>query len=169
MLVRARLLPSLLAMATLACFATAAHAQVPMTGEWFMNRGPLVDIPVNGGPSFCGGPPSTGCLGNLRPATGGIAGSGTVMVLTPGSTPSDPARFSVPTGVFTQMNPAQHTHVSIIPTVVQLDTQFSLNGPASETGGPNVDRVFEKSAWTVQGHTGRLALSFGWCPGVGGP
>jgi hypothetical protein len=29
--------------------------------------------------------------------------------------------------------------------------------------------VFEKSAWTVQGHTGRLSLSFGWCPGVGGP
>lgn len=182
MLERKALLSALVAIAALGFFAVSANAQygVPMTGEWYMNRGPLVDIPVNGGVSVCGATGGTnvtiGCIGQagappFRPQNGGIPdlGGQTVMVLTTGTTTNDPPRISVPASAFGQMLGTQNTHVSIIPTVVQLDTAFTLTGPAAETAGTNVDRIFEKNAWSVQGHTGRLALSFGWCPGVGGP
>jgi hypothetical protein len=157
--------------------AVSASAQIthslPMTGQWFQNRGPLVDIPINGGPQLCfgGNNVMTGCINLFRPATGGIKDATGIqsLMITAGTSASDPADFTMPTNAFTQMLPPQHTHVSIIPTVVQLDTQFQLIGPPLETAGPNVDRIFEENAWAVQGHTGRLGLSFAWCPGVGGP
>jgi len=169
------------ALATIAALglAVSASAQIthslPMTGTWFQNRGPLVDIPVNGGPTFCG-PKNVmaGCIGqggvNFAPANGGVPNQGVQsLMITIGSTANDPARFTVPTFAFGQSLGTQNTHVSFVPTVVQLDTHFSLNGPGAETGGPNVDRVFEKNAWAVQGHTGRLGLTFAWCPNYAGP
>jgi len=158
-------------------FAVTASAQLtttlPMDGEWFQNRGPLIDIPINGGPTPCGPQNlTTGCIGdavNFRPGNGGIPDKGgQSAMVTAGTTPNDPAKFIFPSYAFGQALPVSNTAVSIVPTVVQLDTHFSLDGPAGETGGANIDRVFEKNAWSVQGQTGRLALSFGWCPGVGG-
>lgn len=182
MLVRNALLSAVAATAAVGFFAASASAQyaVPMTGAWYQNRGPLVDIPVNGGVSICGATGGTnvaiGCIGQagnppFRPSGGGIpdVGGQTVMVLTPGATPNALPRISVPPSAFGQNLGIQNTHVSIIPTVVQLDTAFTLTGPALETAGPNPDRILEPNAATVQTQTGRLALSFGWCPGVGGP
>jgi hypothetical protein len=143
---------------------------LPMTGQWYQNRGPLVDIPANGGPALCGPQnPSAGCINNFRPAGGGIPHvPGMSIMITVGATPNDPARFTVPTQAFAQMLGTQNATVQIVPTVVQLDSSFLLDGPAASAWGPNVDRIFEKNAWSVQGHTGRLGLSFSWCPGVGG-
>jgi hypothetical protein len=157
----------------LAASASAQHS-LPMTGTWYQNRGPLVDIPVNGGPGLCFTPPpgnvAAGCINNFRPNGGGIPNiAGQSLMITAGATANDPARFTVPTQAFGQMLGTQNAHVSIVPTVVQLDSSFLLDGPGLELGGANVDRIFEKNAWSVQGHTGRLALSFAWCPGVGGP
>jgi hypothetical protein len=159
-------------------------------GEWFQNRGPLVDIPVNGGPVGCI-PATAGfqaCVKNLRPLNGGIPQtSNAYAILNPGATPGEPAKMTIPPSVFGQMEPRATTHVSIIPTVVQLDTYFSLMGPANDAtfvGSPNTtaayagtkyngvlsavgNRVFEKEAWMNQ--VGRMGLTFDWCPGVGGP
>jgi len=160
----------------LAASASAQTHSLPMTGEWFQNRGPLVDIPVQGGPQLCG--PNnvmTGCINNFRPAMGGVPHrNGTTVMITPGATPNDPARFTLQSSAFERNLGGMitsNTHVSIVPTVVQLDTNFRNRGPGSipASNGPNVDRIFEKNAWSVQGQTGRLAQTFAWCPGVGGP
>ena len=80
-------------------FAAAASAQVTyrMTGEWFMNRGPLIDIPNNGGPMSCAGGTPSGCIGQagwgLEPVNGGIPGMAPVAVGTARS-------FTVPPNAF---------------------------------------------------------------------
>ncbi|MEO2162427.1 MAG: hypothetical protein ABGY29_07875, partial [bacterium] len=48
---------------------TAAARTLSMSGQWFQNRGPLVDIPNNGGPTVCFpgnfGDVKDGCVNNL--------------------------------------------------------------------------------------------------------
>ncbi|HIF96107.1 MAG TPA: hypothetical protein EYQ54_03620, partial [Myxococcales bacterium] len=61
---------------------TAAARTLSMSGQWFQNRGPLVDIPNNGGAGACAafiGQPrpapasvSDGCVNNFIPQNGGI-------------------------------------------------------------------------------------------------
>ena len=51
---------------------TQALSSATMSGEWFLNRGQLVDIPQNGGPVLCGLPAGQGCVNGLRPLNGGV-------------------------------------------------------------------------------------------------
>jgi hypothetical protein len=163
-----------------------------MVGEWFMNRGPLVDIPANGGAVFCGGGQSLkdGCVSGLRPLNGGIPAAGTVV--TPMG--SAPASFTIPTGAFALAGgPANRQTVPVpgIPTVVQLASQFSLaapqasslnNGATVAAAPPGGAATFQANAWQndpVQtmggpapitgggGGVPRLAANFTWCPPAG--
>lgn len=166
---------------------TAAAGPLTMTGEWFMNRGPLVDIPANGGPIFCGGPDSilSGCVSGLRPANGGIPADLTAVSVTGTSAQA----FTIPNGAFQLAGGAanrQTVAVAGIPTVIQLASQFSLLAPAGSgtaaTGiVPGGAATFQANARTndpIQisggvvtslGHGGvpRLADSFTWCPPAG--
>ncbi len=170
---------------------SAAAGPLTMVGEWFMNRGPLVDIPANGGPVFCGGPNAilSGCVSNLRPLNGGIpAGITTVSAMG-----SNPASFTVPTGAFgLSGGPANRQTVPVngIPTVIQLASQFSIAAPvaSSTNNGATMGIVpaglanFQANAWvndpiqtaggpaTLMGGGGgvpRLASNFTWCPPTG--
>lgn len=146
--------------------SSAIQAQLALEGEWFQNRGPVVDLPINGGPTPCGAnDTTTGCVNQRRPRDGGITGYGLLAGTT--TSPGQPAGFIVPVNAFHQANDASAVAIATVPTAVQLDTHFSFNGPVTETGGPNIDRVFGASAWV--GQSGRLAATFAWCPGVGGP
>lgn len=166
MLVRKNVLTVFTAIAAFGFALSASAYNLPMTGSWYSNRGPLIDIPINGGPALCGpNNPMTGCMNNFRPAAGGVPGAGSVNVPTPGSTPNDPASFTIPTNVFGQVQSSQ-TAVSIVPTVIQLDTHFQIDAPLAASKGTHPDRVFKKSDWV--GQSGRVAQHFAWCPGVGG-
>jgi hypothetical protein len=155
----------------------SARADIQMLdGDWFQNRGPLIDIPVKGGPTICGPPGGTmlmtGCIGDavpFKPIGGGIPkGPMTVTLGTPGvGHPTKPLGFTIPQFVFTTAPMVNNVPVANVNTVVQLDTHFSLRGPDTENGGPNPDRVFRSNAWV--GQSGRLGQTFSWCPGVGGP
>jgi hypothetical protein len=134
-----------------------------MTGEWFQNRGVLVDIPQNGGPGICAGATlGEGCLGGLKPRNGGIpnAAGATVNVAGPNNT------ITVPTNAFSQPAPSPSTTfaVTITPQVVQLATAFNLLGPTAAG-------VLKKSAWlTDPNQVGRPATGdFSWCPGGPNP
>jgi hypothetical protein len=147
----------------------AAGAQpYVMHGEWFMNRGQLVDIPINGGPEPCF--PNTlangGCAGFLRPANGGIPGQASSIA----PVGSGPAGFTIPAGVFGQALGKQSVAVALIPTVIQLATDFSLMGPvaaitppATATQAANT-RKFMASATLVQ--PARAGSNFSYCPGA---
>jgi len=148
----------------LAGFATLANANTnikkakSMSGQWYQNRGPLVDIPINGGPAGCGGGAPAGCVANLVPVGGGIPGSGTVLIPT---SPPAPKPFTVPKAVFQQNAGPQTVAVAVVPTVVQLGSTFAFSGPGtSGMLGPI-------TAFPTAG--GRAAKTFAWCPGVGGP
>ena len=66
-------------LALMLAFAMAANARtLSMTGEWFQNRGPLIDIPSAGGQIGCGGGAPNGCIANLKPINGGIPGAASV-------------------------------------------------------------------------------------------
>ncbi len=148
-------------------FATVASAQVTyqMSGEWYMNRGPLIDIPAQGGAGVCLGGAGTGCMGQLKPANGGIPGMAHIAVA-----PASGA-FVVPPHAF-GFN-ANHTKtvaaVAIIPTVVQLSSTWALQGPPTPAETPAVPAVnipgsFMKSAWLLDpGQGPRLQKSFTWC------
>ena len=162
--------------AALAAFALAgaasAQQQLQMTGEWFQNRGPLIDIPQNGGPqpqSPCN--VTDGCIENLKPANGGVPGVGTATV-TPN--PGGPATIQIPAGIFNQnkvLTPSTNL-LPIVPTVVQLQTNFEVFAPGTEVGPGNLpgagvtnspDRILRSNAWTNQ--SGRLSPAFAFCPG----
>ncbi len=165
---------------------SAAAQPLSMIGEWFMNRGPLVDIPANGGPVFCNpvAPDAllSGCVGGLRPLNGGIPAD--LTVVTPSG--SNPAKFTIPDGAFALAGGAanrQTVPVNGIPTVIQLASQFSLLAPAGlGTAGtgivPGGAASFQANARlndpvqvsggavTPLGNGGvpRLADAFTWCP-----
>ena len=178
---------SLSVVATLGLLVGSAQAQtasLSLTGEWFQNRGPLVDIPINGGPGLCiGGTPATGCIGQagnpgFKPFGGGIPGSGTGMVA---HNPGGPAKFTVQPNMFGQALPKSSVPVTLVNTVVQLATTFVLAGPISPGTAPATfapagrPPVFQEDAWSNDpGQTGgaggaRFGPNFNWCPGVGGP
>ncbi len=153
---------------------TAAARTLSMSGQWFQNRGPLVDIPNNGGPTACGafaGTPGVlqdGCVNNFRPANGGIPAAAQTISVTGGS----PANFSiVDNAAFGQVGgPANRATVPVngIPTVIQLASQFSLAGPALTTAlGGGGAAAFQANAWSNdprQIADGRLVKNFTWCP-----
>lgn len=162
--------------AALAAFALAgaasAQQQLGMTGEWFSNRGPLIDIPQNGGPAFqspCN--VTDGCIENFKPANGGVPGTGVATVTT---NPGGPATIRIPAGVFNQnkfLTPSTNL-LPIVPTVVQLQTNFEVFAPGTEVGPGNLpgagvadspDRILRANAWTNQ--SGRLSPAFAFCPG----
>ncbi len=158
----------------LAVANTAAARVLPMSGEWFMNRGPLVDIPANGGVVGCGGPGSlsAGCLNGLKPLNGGILAAQNAV----GATGSAPAQFTVGANAFAAAGGAanrQTVAVALIPTVIQLASQFSLLAPAG-TGTAGTGAVpagvasFQKNAFSNDPmQAARLAANFTWCPPTG--
>ncbi len=160
-------------------FVGNAHAKsFSMSGQWFQNRGPLVDIPINGGPTPCGFNLKTGCVGNLRPLNGGIPALGTAV----SAMGVNPAAFTIPPGAFGQALGSQRTPVGFVPTVVQLATAFTFSGPASVVQASAASPPFAVAAPAVfqrnahlndagqtAGATPRAAANFAWCPGVGGP
>jgi len=154
-----------------------------MNGEWFMNRGFLIDIPAQGGPVGCLPSESIidGCISNLRPLNGGIPAA--PVAVTP--TGSNPAQFVVPPGAFSLPGgPANRQTVAVaVPQVIQLASQFSLLAPAGTgTGGgaaPAGVASFQPNAFqndpiqvsgggmTTMGGGGgvpRLQSNFTWCP-----
>ncbi len=162
--------------AALAAFALAgaasAQQQLQMTGEWFQNRGALVDIPQNGGPQLqspCN--VTDGCIENFKPADGGVPAAGTATVTT---NPGGPATIRIPAGIFNQnkvLTPSTNL-LPIVPTVVQLQTNFEVFAPGTEVGPGNLpgagvtnspDRILRANAWTNQ--SGRLSPAFAFCPG----
>ncbi len=152
-------------------FASAASAQVTyqMSGEWFMNRGPLIDIPTNGGQQPCAGGAPQGCIGGLEPVNGGVPGMApmTLMTALPGA-----ASFTVPPSAFGQDLGKQVAAVPIVPTVVQLSSNFSLMGPPTPANPyvPAGGARFMNNAWSLDpGQAARLAKSFNWCPVGFGP
>jgi len=160
------------ALAALALAGTASAQQLQMSGQWYSNRGPLVDIPQNGGPvpqSPCS--VTDGCIEGLKPASGGVPGSGLATVTT---NPGGPATIRIPAGVFGQnraLTPSTNL-LPIVPTVVQLRTNFEVFAPGTEVGPGNLpgggfadspDRILRENAWTNQ--SGRLSPAFAFCPG----
>jgi len=149
---------------------TAAARTLSMSGQWFQNRGPLVDIPNNGGPTACFpsnfGDIKDGCLNNLRPVNGGIPAASQPISVTGGS----PANFSiVNNAAFGQLGGLANratVPVNGIPTVIQLASQFTLAGPALTTvqGGGGA-ASFQANSWSNDpGQAGRLVKDFTWCP-----
>jgi len=169
-----RLMAGALLVLSLALAGTANAKSFTMSGQWYMNRGPLIDIPINGGPELClSGNIQNGCVGVFRARNGGIPGGA---VITP--TNIGPANFVIPPHAFGQALGSQRVAVAIIPTVVQLVTSFVYNGPADFTQAgaavptftANQVAKFRKNAWSKDpGQAGRSAPNFAWCPGVGGP
>lgn len=151
---------------TLAAAGAQAGRTLSMNGQWFMNRGPLVDIPANGGARLCGGPPSTGCVNNLRPANGGIPAATQLI----NATGTGPAGFTITNNqAFFQAGGAanrQTVPVAGIPTVIQLASQFSLAGPG--LGTPNASAgpaTFQANASVLDPRqAARLGPNFTWCP-----
>jgi hypothetical protein len=149
-------------------FATAASAtrNLSMTGEWFQNRGPLIDIPSAGGQGPCGGGAPNGCIANLKPVNGGVPGAATVPVA-PGPAPS----FTIPPNAFNWVAGKQVAAVPFVPTVVQLSSTWTLMGPVTLSNTkiplPNRPGAFMKNAWLADpGQANRLQKSFTWCFGV---
>jgi hypothetical protein len=157
----------------LMALAGSVQAQtLPFAGEWFENRGPLVDIPVAGGPGPCVGGANTGCLGNLKPIIGGVQGAGTANIVG-----SAPAGFTLPTQAFNwKARPGgDQVALPINATVIQFDSFFTLAGPGgvgavASLTSMNAPAKFMANAWNLDpGQTGRAAASFTWCPVAGGP
>jgi hypothetical protein len=178
------------ALATAAVLTLAVGAQartLNMSGEWFQNRGQLVDIPINGGVVYCGfggvGEPIGigGCLGN-KPGTNATGmGVGQVMFkAVGGGVPAAaaaanvnggaPASFTVPPHVFAQNAGQQVVALPINGTVQQLATTmvFRAPGTSGESGlsSMNWQAHFGANAHTADpGQAGRGGASFDWCPG----
>jgi len=149
------------AVALCAIPAAAQTTSVQMGGDWYSNRGPLIDIPVAGGAEFrnpfvngldCF--PSTGCFAGFKPRDGGLNApittmAGAVPVTTNGTAP---ATFNIPPAIF-EFNTAMVTDgaaVTINPTVISLTTNFAAIAPAStgltamtfmSTGGATLTQV----------------------------
>lgn len=154
--------------------ANAASAKVlSMTGSWFQNRGPLIDIPQKGGAVPCGSFPGApvgpglenGCVNNLAPLLGGIDGAAPLVV-----EGSSPAEFVIPTDAFS-LFPGQPWvgAVAVAPTVQQLASTFTFMGPGrvGASGNPSSAKFLANAATADPGQAGRLGASFSWCPGGG--
>ncbi|MDG2334573.1 MAG: hypothetical protein P8Q97_10150 [Myxococcota bacterium] len=181
-----------LAAAAVLTVAVGAQARtLNMSGEWFQNRGQLVDIPINGGVVYCGfggvGEPIGigGCLGNkpgvnatgmavgqvmFKAANGGVPAAPQAANVTGGA----PATFTVPPHAFAQNAGKQVVALPINQTVQQLATTMVFRAPgtsmSSGLSSLNWNAKFEANAHSQDsGQAARLAKSFAWCPGVGGP
>lgn len=150
---------------------TAQAATYSMTGEWWLNRGNFIDIPVNGGPVICvGGAVNDGCIDSglpvdFKPANGGVPGSAPISV-----TGAFPQPFTVPTNAFSQTHtgPPSVFAITLNPVVVQLSSSITAKGPYSITpsSGPAV-ASFQEDAWSNDPRqAARLAKAFDWCPGA---
>jgi len=151
--------------------AGTANAYVlSMSGTWYQNRGPLVDIPANGGPVFCTGGLSTGCVNTLKPLNGGIPAVKQHVPIIPGTGTTNPAGFTIPKSAFALAGGAanrQTVPVVGIPTVIQLASQFSLAGPGVTPLAGGIAK-FQKNAWSNDpGQSARLGPNFTWCPPTG--
>ncbi len=129
----------------------AQTTTVRMGGQWYSNRGPLIDIPIAGGPEYrnplvnglnCF--PQTGCLEGFKPREGGLeapltVGAASIAVTTNGTAP---ATFHVPPAIFTynHRGPLGNTSSGMLvhgvaltshPTVLSLTTDFAAIAPAS--------------------------------------
>lgn len=160
------------ALLLMAMSAEATTRSLSMSGQWFQNRGSLVDIPINGGPILCGGGIQSGCANGLRPLNGGIQGSALAVPVSG----SAPAAFSIPTtNAFAQAGgPANRETVPVngIPTVIQLASQFTLKGPGRVTtvngNGGGTMASFKANGWESDPmQTARLGANFEWCPAAG--
>ncbi|MDE0883929.1 MAG: hypothetical protein OSB70_00205 [Myxococcota bacterium] len=181
-----------LAAAAVLTVAVGAQARtLNMSGEWFQNRGQLVDIPINGGVVFCGfggvGEPIGvgGCLGNkpgvnatgmavgqvmFKAVNGGVPAAAQAANVNGGA----PASFTVPPHAFLQQLPKQVVALPINLTVQQLATTMVFNAPgtsmSSGLSSMNWQAHFAANAHSNDpGQSARLAKNFAWCPGVGGP
>jgi hypothetical protein len=145
-----------------------AQATYQMSGEWYKNSGPLIDIPANGGQTVCFGGAATGCVGNLKPINGGVPGNAWNVAVAPGGT------FTVPPLAFGQRAGKQVAAVPFVPTVVQLSSQFYVSAPPTlahpQITPAQAPAVMMNNAWMNDpGQAARLAKTFAWCPGGGGP
>ena len=130
------------AVALCAIPAAAQTTSVQMGGDWYSNRGPLIDIPVAGGAEFrnpfvngldCF--PSTGCFAGFKPRDGGLEAPITTMaaVVPVTTNGTAPATFNIPPAIF-EFNTAMVADgaaVTINPTVISLTTNFAAVAPGS--------------------------------------
>jgi hypothetical protein len=164
----------LLMIASLMLVNTASAKVLSMTGTWFQNRGPLIDIPQKGGAVPCFNAPSApvqgglenGCQNNLAPLFGGIDGAANLVV-----SGSSPANFNIPTDAFSLFPGTPWVGaVAVAPTVQQLASTFTFMGPGrvGAVGNPSA-ADFMANAWSNDpGQSGtRLGADFSWCPGGG--
>jgi hypothetical protein len=156
---------SVLALSIFALAGSAGARTFSMTGTWWQNRGPLVDIPIGGGVTFCGGGASTGCVGGLKPNQG-IPGSGLIKGQGTG-----PATLTIAPSLFQKPQAPSAIAVAINPTVIQLGSAFQATAPAPARaiGAPASTRVLKANAHLMPAQAPRAAANFAWCPGVGGP
>ena len=169
----------------LASAASAQTTNFPMAGSWAQNRGNLIDIPITGDKpctiNAYDNPPPPFVMGDygqpLRAANADcIPGAGSVTVMGPlvapraftlrGVTRADAGNGNAP--FFQDGITKQSAALPLVPTVIQLATNFSLSGPGSiitnagaSSGTPN--GYFQEDAYLVQ--AGRAGANFAWCPG----
>ncbi|MEZ4292086.1 MAG: hypothetical protein R3E53_16735 [Myxococcota bacterium] len=139
---RLRSLILLVATGLLASTTASAQVNLKMGGEWWSNRGPLIDIPLQGGAEFrnpfVNGKPcflQTGCLASFKQIEGGVpapytVGGASAVVTTNGTAP---ATFNIPVGAFS-VNSAMSGNTAllpIVPTVIQLQSNFQALAPGS--------------------------------------
>ncbi|MEE2672598.1 MAG: hypothetical protein VX466_02310 [Myxococcota bacterium] len=187
--------------------SASAQQTFKISGAWYQNRGPLIDIPLNGNQAGCAlfgantfrgnsgfpdgahtpmgdipgvaalaGLGNVACVGMLNepaastlsfgnpnvgaaPTKGGIpARPSAAAVVNAGAAPLS---FTVNPNGFGQAVGKQVGAVAVAPTVIQLGSTFTLNGPGDQTTVAN-DRNFRANAWTLQ--PGRMGANFSWCP-----
>ena len=187
--------------------SASAQGKYKLTGFWYQNRGPLIDIPINGVAAGCAlfgvnthrgnlgfpdgahtpafglgivgvpvlaGEPSAACVGMLNePATPTAMSPNVGAAASLGGIPARvaahafvnagaaPLSFTVAPGAFGQNFGKQIAAVAVAPTVIQLASTFTLDGPGDQTSVVN-DRRIHKNAWMNQ--AGRLGSNFSWCP-----
>jgi hypothetical protein len=159
-------------MTCLVAGSASAGTSYSMIGEWALNRGILVDIPINGGPLLCfagdnelipgaGTGDHGGCLGRgaglpsqaaarftwPRPATKVVAGFKAANGGIPGAaviTTTGTARsFTVPPGAFGQAPPS----VAVTATVMLAPTVVQLNTTLGALGPPNLTQATMATAF----------------------
>ena len=122
----------------MACATMASAQSLAISGEWFDNRGPDIDIPTNGGATSCapGGSPScpnaivVGVNAPVKPRNGGVPATplraGNVV---PAAAGVVGAPLTVPPNIFGQNLPPAVVAVPTSPQVRQLNTTFLYTGP----------------------------------------
>ena len=168
--------------------ASAQTTNFPMAGSWAQNRGNLIDIPLTGDKPCAinvqnngmGATPPPFVMGDfgqpLRAAGANcIPGSGSVTVM--GAAPRTISLVGVTNMQAGAGNAPfyqdgitkQSAALPLVPTVIQLATNFFLSGPGSVLVTPtNISSgtptgMFNEDAYLTQ--VGRAGASFGWCLG----